>query len=91
MLAREANCIVWPDWVKPGALFRPKAWTERDQFLGMILEVQGWENYHGTMPCILHFWVIDSGSAGSPIRTWWKPIIYFAGNGVDYMPAYVNA
>lgn len=48
MFARGKG-VSWPDWVKPGALFRPKAWTERDQFLGMILEVQDWDNYHGAL------------------------------------------
>jgi hypothetical protein len=89
MLAR-GKAMSWPDWVKPGALFRPKAWTEREQFLGMILEVQDWDNYHGTMPCILHFWMIESGRGGDPTYTWWKPIIYFTGNDTDYSAMYIH-
>lgn len=91
MLAREGqktNRYEWPEWVKVGALFKPVGW-DSEKFIGMILEVQGWDNYHGTMPCIKHFWMIDSGKVGHPNHTWWKPIIYFQ-NDDGYETQYIQ-
>lgn len=98
MLARggqKTNRYEWPEWVKVGVLFKPaESWyghgyADMEKFVGMILEVQGWDNYHGTMPCIKHFWMIESGKVGDPNHTLWKPIIYFQ-NDDGYETHYVQ-
>jgi len=68
----------WPSWVKRGSLFTLKNNVSlKSPLLGMILEVQEWEdNYHGTMPCFSHVWLIDYDHKcdfASP-HIYWKPI-----------------
>lgn len=61
----------WPAWVKQGSLFKPDKF--QDRWLGIILEVETWDHFHGTTPCFRHMWIIDNGRSGFN-QLYWKSI-----------------